>query len=342
MPIQSKPRVSDTPIFLRSFERAWRRPAAYLTSTAGLVLLGMLGAYPAYRTVDALAENRYPIGSQRFNLEANFWVDHATKLSELFSAVSTAAGLLAFLAWCFGIFTAGGWLRMLLDPGRGNGRLFIVGGARYFWRFVRLALLLVLLLHFIGVLCHGALWKDWVVEGLAGLRGGKLELADSELTVRRLDWAQSSLYSLCVALLLAWALFTRARLVLQNRRSVLLAGAETAWLLLRHPIRTLRPLALLLVFEALGLAGLTALFRGLEGGLREPDGAAWRMPLLLALALLFVLWRELTHGARYAAALEVSTELVKPLVVDPWQDRVGGPGGPQYPLSDSDEFRVSM
>jgi len=27
---------------------------------------------------------------------------------------------------------------------------------------------------------------------------------------------------------------------------------------------------------------------------------------------------------------------------DPWKDRVGAPGGPQYPVSDDDEFSISM
>lgn len=341
MTTQPKPRVSDTPIFLRSFERAWRRPSAYGTAALGVVLLALLGALPAYRTFDALAENRYPVGSQLKSLEANFWIDHSQPLSELFANLSTAAGLLALLAWLFGLFTAGGWLRMLLDPGRGNGRLFFVGGARFFWRFLRLGLVVLVLMHFLGELCHGALWKRWVVEGLMGLPGGKLELANSELTVKRLDWAASALYTTGIAWLLAWAMFTRARLVLQNRRSVLLAGANTFWLLLRHPIRTLRPLIFLVLLEALGLAGLTLAFRWLESGLGAE--AAWRLPFLLGLALFLVVWRELTHGARYAAALEVSTRLVKPLVVDPWQDRVGGPGGPQYPVGDhSDQFQVSM
>jgi hypothetical protein len=341
MTTQPKPRISDTPTFLRSFERAWRRPAAYGVTAFGVVFLSLLGAMPAYRMLDALTEHRYPLGSQLKSLDGNFWLDHAAPLTELFAHIATSAGLLALLAWLFGLFTAGGWLRILLDPGRGNGRLFMVGGARFFWRFLRLGLVVLVLLHLLGVLCHGAVWKHWVVEGVFGLPDGKLELANSELTVRRLDWAASAIYTAGVAWVLAWAMFTRARLVLQNRRSVVLAGANTLWLLLRHPVRTLRPLVLLVLLESVGLAGLTFAYRGLESGL--DDGAGWRLPFLLGLALLLVIWREITHGARYAAALEVSTRLVRPLVVDPWQDRVGGPGGPQYPVGEhSDQFQVSM
>ena len=51
----------------------------------------------------------------------------------------------------------------------------------------------------------------------------------------------------------------------------------------------------------------------------------------------------LCRGARYNAAVQISRILVPPLVQpDQWGKHIGGPGGPQYPIEDSDEYNVSI
>jgi len=63
---------------------------------------------------------------------------------------------------------------------------------------------------------------------------------------------------------------------------------------------------------------------------------------LLAVTVVTLLLRQIFDGARYAVAMKVSARLVRPKHLDPWKHRIGGPGGPQYPISDEDEFSVSM
>ena len=336
------PAVSaDRPAFLLALIAAVRRPAAWGTTALGVAAMGLFAAGPVYRFVDARLENSVEFGSARFNLPQPFWIDHADRIDEVTAQIATTGGFLALAAFLFGVFTAGGWLRLLLDPGRGYGRLFFAGGARYFWRFLRLALIVLVLLHAVGVLFQGAIWREIVLEGWYGLTGGDMELARSELTVRQLGWASDGLYLLGTAAVLSWAILTRARMVLENRHSAFFSGLVTFGFLVRHPIATLRPMLVLVAVEFAFLIGIAVVYRGLESTLA--DGAGWLSfgPMLLLAASALVL-REITHGARYGAALLVSRRLVRTISTDPWGDRIGGPGGPQYPLHDSDEFSVAM
>ena len=330
----------DGAVFLTALMAAVKRPAAWGTTALGIAAMGLFAATPVYRFVDLSLEHRYEPGSQRVNLDETFWQDHAGGIEVVRSQLATTGGFLALAAFLFGCFTAGGWLRLLLDPGRGYGRLFFAGGARYFWRFLRLALVVLVLAHVVGVLTQGVIWRELVLEGWAGWEGGQAENSTSELTVARLGWASDFLHLLGLSIVLSWALLTRARIVLENRQSALVAGSMTFWTLLRHPFATLRPLVCLVALEFAGLLGLALLFRALESGLA--GGAGWVfIPMLLISAFALVL-REILHGARYAAALIVSKRLVRPMPTDPWGDRIGGPGGPQYPLAEDDEFSVAM
>ncbi len=331
----------DGAVFLTALLAAVKRPAAWGTTALGIAAMGMFAATPVYRFVDSSLEHRYEPGSQRFNLSELFWNDQASGIEVVRSQLATTGGFLALAAFLFGCFTAGGWLRLLLDPGRGYGRLFFAGGARYFWRFLRLALVVIVLFHLVGVVTQGAIWRELVLEGWAGWEGGKAENSTSELTVARLGWASDLLHLVGLSLVLSWALLTRARMVLENRHSALVAGSATFWMLVRHPFSTLRPLICLVALEFAGLLGLAFLFRALESGM--DGGAGWWsfLPMLLVAASALVV-REILHGARYASALIVSRRLVRPLPTDPWGDRVGGPGGPQYPLAENDEFSVAM
>jgi hypothetical protein len=297
----------------------------------------------AYRWFDGALDSAYPPGSQLFSLDTAFRTDHSDAWGQLTSSIATVSGWLAFVAMMLGVFSSGGWLRLLLDPNPRSTRLFFAGGARYFGRFFRLWLVVLLFAHLVGVLFKGGLWDRFVLEGWLGWPGGSAEFAESERTVVRLGWAQDGLYWAGLSGVLMWAMFTRTRMVLQNTRSVVVAGAATFWLLLRHPLRTLRPMLLLSLVELSLMLLLGYLLRWSQSGL---DGAAssGRVAFLIvaAISLLALALREVLHGARYAAALGVSRRLVRPLGNDPWRDRVGGPGGPQYPLADGDEFSVVM
>lgn len=343
---RSKGEPDSMPLFLSALGAAARRPAAWGVILVGQLALALLPALLAYRWFDGALDGAYEPGSQLYSLDTAFRTDHADAWTQLTSSIATVSGWLAFVAMMLGVFSSGGWLRLLLDPNPRSTRLFFAGGARYFGRFIRLLLLVLLLTHGVGLLFKGQLW-DWVVlEGWMGWPDGKAEFAESERTVVRLGWAQDGLYWSGLSLVLLWAMFTRTRMVLQNSRSVLVAGSATFWLLLRHPLRTLRPMLLLWLVELALMLALGYLLRWSQSGLDGLAGtdSTGRIAFLTVAALSFLALalREILHGARYAAALGVSRRLVRPLANDPWRDRVGGPGGPQYPLEGGDEFSVVM
>jgi len=71
--------------------------------------------------------------------------------------------------------------------------------------------------------------------------------------------------------------------------------------------------------------------------------STWKaIALLFALGQLAMIIQTIVRAARYKAAVLVSRRLVQPLALrDPWAKRVGGPGGPQYPIGESDEYGIS-
>ena len=120
------------------------------------------------------------------------------------------------------------------------------------------------------------------------------------------------------------------------------AGLCTGFLILLHPVRTLRPFALLLAVEIAVVAGLGAFSWQTNTGI-GPESTWSSVALLLVLGQLALVWQTISRAARYSAAVQVSRQLVAPLAQpDPWASRVGGPGGPQYPIDDSDDYGVSI
>ncbi|MHC4261083.1 MAG: hypothetical protein ACYSWX_01050 [Planctomycetota bacterium] len=337
------PSFSAAPIFLVALKRAAIRPAAWFTGAAGVAAMAALTALPTAEFFQSVVPGAYDVDQQVHSLDAAFRHDQRAGLGALWDSIGSAGGWLAMLAFLFGVYTAGGWLGTLLDGTRSSSvRRYFHGGVRYFWRFLRLAIFFLILLDVAGRVLLGDIWKDVVLEGWAGWPGGDSEFATSELTVRRLTWLQHGLHAAVFALLFVWATYARVRIVLQNQSSVVIASIRTFWLLLRHPIQTLRPLALLFTVDFAVLIGL-----GLVVGLwlqpsLEEHPSVWRVNALWVISLFVLLVRELFDGARYAAALAVSERLIRPLRSDPWKDRVGAPGGPQYPVSDDDEFSISM
>lgn len=334
---------SDVPVFLLALRRAFVRPTAWLLGSLGVAGLALIVTLPVYGWVDDTTGTRYAPGSQTYSMDAIFRVDHAAGLSQLFGSLATTAGWLALVAVLFGVFTAGGWLGTLLDSSRTSvTRRYFHGGVRYFWRFARLAILFLVLLDIAGRVLLGEVWRTFVLEGWMGWPQGDPEFARSELTVRRLDWLQDALYALTFAGLWTWATYARVRIALQSQSSVVIGSLRALGTLLRHPLQALRPLALLFLLDFVALLGFGALSGPwLQEGLRD-DPALWRVVLLFAVAAATLVLRQIFDGARYAAALAVSERVVRPKRLDPWKHRIGGPGGPQYPISDEDEFSVSM
>ena len=74
--------------------------------------------------------------------------------------------------------------------------------------------------------------------------------------MRILGWFQDGMFAIAFAKVMVWATYTRTRMALRDGRSVIVAAVATAFLMLRHPIQTLRPLLLLLALEALVVLGV--------------------------------------------------------------------------------------
>lgn len=347
-------------LFLRSIRKVLSRPL-WLVTWVLLILLALPVGVIWHTWFRVAVSNRYQtdgVGEAQgaspfawddlvYTLTASFRHDHAQGLTDLDTITARLGAALALLAIFLGVFAAGGWLQVILERTHGRSlSRFFYGGARYFGRFLRFFLFSLLLFAAWNWLIYGSHWNHWVLHEWQGVNPGdykKLEGLDSEMLVRQLGWLQDGVHALGFALLLAWGTFSRTRIALLDSRSVLKAGLLTIFRILAHPIKTLRPLGLLFVVELLivtVLCGQSMLW--LERGLKTQPSFGL-VAAMLGTGLFALLWREIIRGARYHAAVKVSQEIVRrpPAQPDPWE-AIGGPGGPQYPVTGSDESYVAM
>lgn len=334
--------VTRMPIALHALRGAIGRIPLVVLGWMATLLLGLAAAVPWLEWFSGALAHHYAPGTLRNSLDEVFRVDHRDAFAALDASGDAQGGMLALLAMLLGVFQAGGWLQVVLEKTEGHSvRRFLWGGSRYFWRFLRVWLLTLLVLALATWLCFGWPWKRLFLEGLLGLADADPENLKSEAVAVRLGWFQDGSYATFVALVLAWADFTRTRLALRGTHSAVWAGFATFGLLARHPVRTLRPMLALLVLEVLVVALVGHFVHGMNASFGA-ESTWFSLALLAALGQVALLFQALARGARYYAAVETSRALVRPLAKkDPWARRVGGPGGPQYPIDDQDEFGVS-
>jgi hypothetical protein len=330
------------PVFVGALRTTLGRTPIWLLCWAVPLVLALVLAVPWRGFYAGVLEHRYEPGSVMAWMDEGFRFDHREELASLRTSTAGIAAALAFVVMLFGVFSGGGWLQVFLERTQGHSlRRFLWGGARYFWRFARVWLLTLASLALLTWVLHGWPWK-MVTKLLFGAVDGDLEVLASERSVVAVTWVQDGLYGLGVALLLAWGDYTRTRLALQDTRSAVWAGLCTWGLFLLHPLRTLRPMFVLLALEAALVLGLGSLARGVDRGL-SPESGTGTLLMLFLLGQAVLLWRGIVRGARYHAAAQVSKRLVPPLAQpDPWATRVGGPGGPQYPIDTTDDYGVSV
>ena len=221
-------------------------------------------------------------------------------------------------------------------------RRFLWGGAKYFWRFLRVWILSLIALALIAWVVHG--WPaDMLLELLFGAeKGTDLEVLTSEWTAVWVGWIQAGLFAGCLALLFAWADYTRTRMALHDGRSAIWAGICSVFLILVHPVRTLRPLGILFLIEIAVVYGLGTWSWSINTGL-DAESTWTSVLMLFVLGQAALLWQTISRASRYSAAVQVSQTLVAPLSQpDPWAGRIGGPGGPQYPIDQTDDYGVSI
>ncbi len=344
---------SGTGLFLTALGAAFRRVPAWLVTWVLLLAMTLPLAQPWLTWFDSAIGSRYAPGSLVAGMDAPFRADHATAMGVLNSASGQAAGLVALLAMLLGVFAAGGWLTLLADERRGRGfTRFVHGGAQRFFCFARVWLASLALLALWNWVFYGMPWKRLVLGGLVGVPTddlGQLESLGSELHAFALRLTQDGLFAGFALFTLAWAIYTRTRLVALGRWSVAIAGLRTLFVLLRHPLRTLRPLLLLfltqLIVVSLVAGGLS---RFIDRGLTD-DPSLTRVAILLLISQLALIFREVSRGAGYYAALSVTRELLPPpqpgsvggdqplptSSPSAAAPSIGGPGGPQYPIGDA-------
>ena len=281
-----------------------------------------------------------------YTLTATFRHDNRAGLAALEKETAQMGAALGLLAVLAGVFLAGGWLQVILERTHGRAfRRFCMGGGRYFLRFLRVLVLVLVLLAGWNWLIYGPVWKAYVIEGLYSVPVGdtRREALDSEWTALSMDWHLAGMHFVGFGLILAWGTFTRTRLAMHDGRSALKAGFLTGWTMLRHPLRCFTPLGLLWVTEVLiASLALGAFVQWLEGGLiaRPSIGLVMAMGLVSTVALAV---REILRGAKYHAAVKVSQTIVRQPKKrpDPWES-IGGPGGPQYPVGDDGQSYAPM
>jgi hypothetical protein len=346
-------------IFLRALFWSFRRVPVWLVYWFALFVLALTAVLPWLSGFESMIGERYEHSAIMTSLyrsfdagggapaDATFLSDNAAKLSELKSHTARVGAVAGLLALLWGTFAAGGWLQITLGKKRGKYiKRFFLGGARYFSRFFRLLLLVLVQLSALGWLIYGKPWNELVLGRMYGVPKsdwGSLETLTSEDTVVQLAWTQAGLYALGFFGILTWARYTRTRIALHDTSSVIWNGLLTFFTMLRHPIQTLRPMILLLLVEALVLYGGAQLLDQLELGLEgNPDYG--RVLLILFVAQALVAFRAIVNGARTHAAVGASQAVVRPLMrPDPWKSSVGGPGGPRYPIEDGDdEYAISV
>lgn len=346
-------------LFLAALRRALARPILWVATWAALTLLALA---PALATL-AFMEGAFDGGTANWrtlrdvgaSLHADTWTlsetfrqDHGEGLRQLATTNARALAALAAAAILLGVFAAGGWLQLAFERVDGRQfRRFCFGGAVYFWRFLRVLVLVSLLLALVRWVTYGTPWKELVlgqVMHVPEYDWGKLETLESELTVARLGWLQDGLAALGFALVLVWGVYTRTRIVQRDGRSALGAGIATFWVLLRHPIQSLRPLLLLYVVQLVVVVVAGGRIVQHINGRASEEPRLEHVVALLAVAQIAALWRHMTRGAIYVAAARVSSYLVPPHKKkgNPWQT-IGAPGGPQYPVGgDEDDYHVAL
>lgn len=337
--------ASSRPVWLEALRVALGRPPIWLVAWALEASLAIAPALLLHAWLTDAISHRYEPGSLFRDLGEPFRFDHRAQSELLDGTTGRLGSVLVLLAVLVGIFSAGGWLQVFLEPTRGHSlQRFFLGGARYFWRFFRLGIATLLLLSLLTWLVRGPAWNTIGLEWILGVPANdarRLETLSSERTAILVRAGQETIYALGFVLVLAWGDYSRTRLALHDTSSAMWAGVCTAFSMLRHPVKTLRPMVgLLLVESALVLAaGLLA--RSIEGEVGRGVGLGG-VAALLGIGQLALLWRIVLRGSRYHAAIQVSRDVVLPIArPDPWRASLGPPGGPRYPLG-GDEFGMSL
>lgn len=255
--------------------------------------------------------NRFEPGELFANLSTSFRFDQREPLGQLGAASSLWLGLAALLAMLAGVFFAGGWTQLAFDE-RGESVLARAnaGARRFFWRYVRVWLLTLMLLALWSWIVFEWPWKTVVLGWILRLpeAADRLEGLTSERSAVALRVLQDALYAIGVALCLCCADYARLRIAWRDTRSAWGGWTGAIAMVLRSPLRTLRPFVALFAIEALVLAVAGLVSSALDARLNANQAGLRAVLALAATTAIVAALRCWLRGARYQSGAAVLRE----------------------------------
>jgi hypothetical protein len=260
---------------------------------------------------DVLA-GKHAMREEFANFDAIARFDLRAPLALLDSSTAQLGAVLALLAMIGGCFAAGGWCQCFLEPPwEPTLRTFARGGARFFARNLRVLVLTLVVLGGLGWVCYGWPWTKLVLGTAFHVPASdvdRLETLHTEDLALGLRIAQQLLFGLGFGLILTWGDYLRTSLARSDRRGVIGEALDVFGKLVRHPVRLLRPMLALFLFEALAVTTGGLIVQHWQSSLEDvPRLRTVALMAALAASVLFV--RCLVRGARYHAALRILREL---------------------------------
>lgn len=243
---------------------------------ASLTLLALLAATPVIASLDRHFGHSFSATQLVRELDPAALVEwHRSADGDPFTTAAATLVIAMLISLPLSVFWAGGAMGQLAWR---NG--FMQSGARYFWRFLRLAL-------FAGLL-YAVLLAAYSAAGRGVSRLFEESMEEWPIVVWRNALAAAAV--LAAAILAAGFDYAKVRLVVDDRRGALHAGFEGLGFVFRHPWRALAPLAFialcgLLIFAFYQTAYNVFDYRGLRTILISIAGQQLYMFLRLWLRL---------------------------------------------------------
>ena len=289
---QLAPKIgSIAKILLGGILLALARPRILIALVSISLLLPLVIALPAFQAADANLTHLQAVpGGTDINLPqmAPSWIfsEWSRGAPTELSVVVQALPALLLLASLLNLLFSAGWMKIAVRDQRDHSlRLFLQGGGRYFFPFLR-TWLLGLPLFALVTWIFWSMPADWVFERL--MPEGDPALAASERTGRWLETMRSVLYIISIWKIEIILDLARASLVVGQRNSAFLAIFRGIGFFTRTPFQVFGMLLISFALELLWVGCMEALRTALE----------WPIWTLL-LALPF--GRHVLRGARYVA-----------------------------------------
>ncbi len=229
---------------------------------------------------------------------SEFASTHPDLVGTTYLLLAIGAGVLLFLQ----IFVSGGVLGLFSDYDKGQTTSrFLRHGARWFFRFFRLAILYVIVLA--GVII---LFQMFAARPLNNWINQQMD----EVWVAAITWSRIGLFLAFVGFLRLWFDYARIRLVVDESGSTLRA----AWWGLRFVLRNIISLAFLSLVLGLFTAGIWWLFIFVQGQIKVTDiGTIGLLFLASQVFLILRMWMRLMYfGAHWGVTQALASEQVLP------------------------------